>query len=157
MAYSPLGNLKALCIPYWKEISSWRYYYTYILHIDYLRPLISNARLKNMCFFLLYICSRNMLECTSQRLLPVKKPLRLSPIILTIISNLELLCPIKVFVNILENSTGAFYTKIMRFASFFRVQMHSWNANVSWTLQFISSKRKAVWFWTILLNRSFSY
>jgi len=33
------------------------------------------------------------------------------------------------FYNILE--TGPFYIKIMRFAGFFRVQIHSWKANVS--------------------------
>jgi len=32
---------------------------------------------------------------------------------------------------ILEASTDAFYIKIMRFADFLRVQIHSWNANVS--------------------------
>ena len=36
-----------------------------------------------------------------------------------------------IFDNILEASTGPFYIKIMRFAGFFRVQIHSWNANVS--------------------------
>ena len=35
-----------------------------------------------------------------------------------------------IIINILETFTGAFYIKIMRFASFFRVQIHSWNANV---------------------------
>jgi len=33
--------------------------------------------------------------------------------------------------NILETSTDSFYIKIVRFADFFRVQIHSWNANVS--------------------------
>jgi len=39
-----------------------------------------------------------------------------------------------IFYNILEASTGAFYIKIMRFAGFFRVQIHSWNINVSSSL-----------------------
>jgi len=33
--------------------------------------------------------------------------------------------------NILEASPDAFYIKIMRFAGFLCVQIHSWNANVS--------------------------
>ena len=33
--------------------------------------------------------------------------------------------------NILEGSTGAFYIKVMCFVGFLRVQIYSWNANVS--------------------------
>ena len=35
------------------------------------------------------------------------------------------------FVYILEPSTGVFYIKIMHSADFLRVEIHSWNANVS--------------------------
>ena len=38
----------------------------------------------------------------------------------------------------------AFCIKIMRFAGFLRVQIYSWNANVSWTLQ--STLSGAVWY-----------
>jgi len=41
---------------------------------------------------------------------------------------------VEIFDNILEISTSVFYMKIMRFAGFLRVQIHSWNANISWTL-----------------------
>ena len=55
---------------------------------------------------------------------------------------------ISLFYNILEISTGAFYIKIMRF---FRVQIHSWNVNISWILhlQFTSSERGVAWYWTV--------
>ena len=39
-----------------------------------------------------------------------------------------------IFDNILETSTSPFYIKIMYFAGFFCVQIHSWNANISRTL-----------------------
>jgi len=32
----------------------------------------------------------------------------------------------------------------MRFASFLRVQMHSWNASVLWTLQFTTSEKASI-------------
>ena len=48
------------------------------------------------------------------------------------------------YINFSNNiSTSAFYIKIMRFL---RVQIHSWNANVSWTLQFTSSGRGIAWY-----------
>jgi len=62
---------------------------------------------------------------------------------------------VEVFDNIIEVSTGAFYVKIMRFASFLRVQIHSWNANVSWILQSTSSERGATWYWAVPPSRSF--
>jgi len=51
-----------------------------------------------------------------------------------------------IIIIILETSTGPFYIKIMRFAGFLHVQIHSWNANVSWTLQFISSGQETAWY-----------
>ena len=62
---------------------------------------------------------------------------------------------VEVFDNIIEVSTGAFYIKIMRFASFLRVQIHSWNANISWILQSTSSERGAAWYWAVPPSRSF--
>ena len=57
---------------------------------------------------------------------------------------------------ILGISTGnPFYIKIMCFASFFRIQIHSWNANVLWTLQFTSSGRGAVWYLAVSPGRPF--
>jgi len=38
------------------------------------------------------------------------------------------------------------YLKIMRFAGFLHVQIHSWNANVSWTLQSTSSRQGTAWY-----------
>ena len=46
------------------------------------------------------------------------------------------------------------YKKIMRFAGFFCVQIYSWNANISWTLQFILSGREAAWYWNVPPDRS---
>jgi len=39
--------------------------------------------------------------------------------------------PVKVFDNILEASMDALCIKIMRFSGFLRVQIHSWNSNIS--------------------------
>jgi len=75
---------------------------------------------------------------------------------LTVSNNISLpMCIIKtLFINILEISTGAFYIKIMRFAGFLCVQIHSWNISVSWTLQSTSSRR-AVWYWAVPPGHSF--
>ena len=62
---------------------------------------------------------------------------------------------IKLYNDILETSTDSLYINIMRFTGFFRVQIHSWNANVSWTLQFTSSGRGTAWYWAIPPDRPF--
>jgi len=62
---------------------------------------------------------------------------------------------IKLYNDILETSTDSLYINIMRFMGFFRVQIHSWNANVSWTLQFNSSGRGTAWYWAIPPDRPF--
>jgi len=68
---------------------------------------------------------------------------------------------IKMFGRLLEKkcfleASMTFYIKIItRFAGFFRVQIHFWNVNILWTLQFTSSEREAAWYWAVPSDHSF--
>ena len=57
-----------------------------------------------------------------------------------------------------SNSKYSWYMiliKIIRFAGFLRVQIHSWNVNVSWTLQSTSLRWGVAWYWAAPSSRSF--
>ena len=61
--------------------------------------------------------------------------------------NLTLICclgyeieNVKIINLRLRNKIFYFYIKIMRFAGFLRVQIHSRNVNISWTLHFIRAR-----------------